>query len=209
MDSDLWWERNNRIAKGLLWNSKNMVVALLKENGEILDCNDGCLRLLGLAGKPVGRPLKDFLQPEQSDRVALERIIDSKRMRLHFVQKPAVVHVLEAEFVRSEGAFLLFGEKLMLTNNDVVSQMTVLYEELVNLNRRVNKEKAALERARSRIRTLEGILPICMHCHKIRDDEDTWGQLETYITEHSDAHFSHGICPSCMALHYPDEAAEK
>jgi hypothetical protein len=55
-----------------------------------------------------------------------------------------------------------------------------------------------------RIRSLEGCLPICARCKKIRDDQGTWHQLETYITERSGADFTHGLCPECMSELYPD-----
>lgn len=54
------------------------------------------------------------------------------------------------------------------------------------------------------IKTLEGIIPICMHCKEIRDEEGAWNQLEKYICEHSDAKFSHGICEKCKEKHYPE-----
>ena len=44
---------------------------------------------------------------------------------------------------------------------------------------------------------MEGIIPICAYCKKIMDDQDGWHGLEKYITEHSEAHFGHGICPTC------------
>jgi hypothetical protein len=55
-------------------------------------------------------------------------------------------------------------------------------------------------------RILRGLLPICAHCKKIRDDKGYWYQLERYITAHSDAVFSHGICPECLPALYPDLA---
>lgn len=55
-----------------------------------------------------------------------------------------------------------------------------------------------LEQAQDEIKTLQGIIPICSYCHKIRDDEGAWEQLEAYITKHSHATFSHGICPKCL-----------
>lgn len=48
-----------------------------------------------------------------------------------------------------------------------------------------------------RVKQLEGIIPICMYCKKIRDDQDSWNELEQYICSHSEAIFSHGICPHC------------
>ena len=64
-----------------------------------------------------------------------------------------------------------------------------------------NKE---LETALSRIKRLNGLLPICANCKKIRDDTGYWNNVETYITEHSEAVFSHGICPECAEKLYPD-----
>ncbi len=55
-----------------------------------------------------------------------------------------------------------------------------------------------------RIRVLEGFIPICANCRKIRNKEEQWEQMETYITKHSLARFSHGICPDCMRQLYPD-----
>ena len=57
-----------------------------------------------------------------------------------------------------------------------------------------------LEQALVNVKQLEGIIPICMHCKKIRDDEESWHQLERYISQHSEAHFSHGICPECFEI---------
>ncbi len=54
------------------------------------------------------------------------------------------------------------------------------------------------------MKTLKGVIPICSSCKKIRDDEGVWNQLEAYISEHSDAAFSHGICPDCTKKLYSD-----
>jgi len=56
-----------------------------------------------------------------------------------------------------------------------------------------------LQEALASVRTLRGIIPICSYCHKVRNDEGYWNQVETYLASHSDARFSHGICPQCMA----------
>lgn len=61
-----------------------------------------------------------------------------------------------------------------------------------------------LQEALDKIKTLEGFIPICCYCKKIRDDEGYWNQLEAYITNHSKAKFSHGICEECMEKHYPE-----
>jgi len=61
-----------------------------------------------------------------------------------------------------------------------------------------------LQEALKKIKTLRGIIPICAACKKIRDDKGYWNQIESYIKEHSDADFSHGICPECAEKLYPD-----
>ncbi len=55
-----------------------------------------------------------------------------------------------------------------------------------------------------RMKYLEGILPVCASCKRIRDEKDNWHQIESYIREKSDAEFSHGICPECAKKLYPD-----
>ncbi|MBT3485559.1 MAG: hypothetical protein HOG03_12435 [Desulfobacula sp.] len=61
-----------------------------------------------------------------------------------------------------------------------------------------------LQKALAEIKTLSGLLPICSHCKKIRDDKGYWNQIEGYIQKHSDAQFSHSICQECAKKHYPD-----
>ena len=62
----------------------------------------------------------------------------------------------------------------------------------------------ALLEALAKIKTLSGLLPICASCKKIRDDQGYWTQLEYYISEHSEAEFTHGCCPECMKKLYPE-----
>jgi phosphoserine phosphatase RsbU/P len=76
--------------------------------------------------------------------------------------------------------------------------------ELARKNDALEKTNTELTRALERIQTLEGILPICSYCNKIRDEKGNWKQLEAYISNHSSAEFSHGICPTCMQRYHPD-----
>jgi PAS domain S-box-containing protein len=74
--------------------------------------------------------------------------------------------------------------------------------------KRLEKERekliGELRGAIAKIRTLSGLLPICSSCKKIRDDKGYWNQIETFIRDHSEAEFSHGICPDCARILYPD-----
>jgi len=66
------------------------------------------------------------------------------------------------------------------------------------------RQKAELEEALARVKRLEGIIPICSYCKNIRIDDTSWQVLEKYISEHSDALFSHGVCPECIEKYYPE-----
>lgn len=77
----------------------------------------------------------------------------------------------------------------------------------ISKRKRVELEKEALidklQSALNEVKTLRGILPICASCKKIRDDQGYWNQIESYIREHSEAEFTHGICPECIQKLYP------
>jgi DNA-binding response OmpR family regulator len=68
---------------------------------------------------------------------------------------------------------------------------------IVTLQGTVAARVRELEEAIARIKTLQGLLPICSYCKRVRNDGDYWQQVESYISDHSDARFSHGICPDC------------
>jgi hypothetical protein len=65
-----------------------------------------------------------------------------------------------------------------------------------------------LRQALNEVKTLQGIIPICAACKKIRDDLGYWHQVEAYVSSHSNALFSHGICPECVKELYPEIANE-
>ena len=73
------------------------------------------------------------------------------------------------------------------------------------LETKVKERTEELEKKINEIKTLSGLLPICSTCKKIRDDKGYWNQLETYISKHSEAQFSHGICENCIEDLYGKE----
>jgi signal transduction histidine kinase len=78
------------------------------------------------------------------------------------------------------------------------------YQE--QLEEQVRERTKGLKQALEQIKTLRGIIPICSYCKQIRDDKGYWSQVEQYVSEHSEAEFSHGICPRCMREHFPETA---
>lgn len=86
---------------------------------------------------------------------------------------------------------------------------SLLFRNLKKSEEALLLERDRLEKALSQIKTLKGLLPICANCKKIRDDKGYWNQIESYVQAHSDAEFSHGICPECMKKLYPDFVKDK
>ena len=76
-------------------------------------------------------------------------------------------------------------------------------ERILRLEEELATKVSELEEALSHVKQLQGLLPICMFCKKIRDDSDTWHRLETYIQDNSEALFSHSLCEECRREHYP------
>jgi phosphoserine phosphatase RsbU/P len=75
---------------------------------------------------------------------------------------------------------------------------------VLRLQERLADRVAELEAAVSAVKRLHGLLPICSYCKRVRTDDNDWEQLESYISEHTDAQFSHGICPPCLATAYEE-----
>ncbi|MFA6566839.1 MAG: response regulator [Victivallales bacterium] len=88
-------------------------------------------------------------------------------------------------------------------SNELIARVK-LGEKLITLQVELSERLKSLEEAYQHIKTLQGILPICMHCHDIRNDNESWERIEEYISRHTDAQFSHGLCPKCMKKYYPD-----
>lgn len=83
--------------------------------------------------------------------------------------------------------------------------LVLMYRERVT--REVARQKEALEATLARAKRLEGLLSICMHCKKIHGESDSWLQVEKYVSDHSDARFSHSICPECYRVHHAEVEA--
>lgn len=101
-----------------------------------------------------------------------------------------------ASLLQEGGTALLPGVVFMAVN--LTSLNVALY---LTFARSDGELRAALEK----VKLLAGLLPICSHCHKIRNDQGYWHKLERYISDHSEAQFTHSICPACFEERYSDE----
>ena len=106
------------------------------------------------------------------------------------------------------------GELWKVIANRLLSLYAIWVTAILSLQRKKaegEREKVIddLREANSKIKILSGLLPICASCKKIRDDKGYWNRIETYIHDHSEAEFSHGICPDCAKKLYPEYYKEK
>lgn len=86
--------------------------------------------------------------------------------------------------------------------------MRALIKEIGQHRDELVKTNEELIAASKNVKLLTGLLPICSFCKKIRNDKGYWSQIELYIKEHSDAEFTHCLCPDCMKLRYPEESQD-
>jgi hypothetical protein len=181
-------------------------IILIDSALNILDCNQGFIKMFQLQNKPLGTPIADFLILGDKD------LKHTREMKISCSHQSAVNGLLYCRAFEAKNGFLLFCERLILTESRAIEQIGMINNELINLQRELVKKNVALGKLRlelddrveeleatlARVKQLEGIIPICAYCKKIRDDQDDWHRLENYITDHSEAQFSHGICPTCF-----------
>jgi len=82
-------------------------------------------------------------------------------------------------------------------------------ERVIQLERSLRQKNKELSEALAQVRQLKGLLPICMFCKKIRNDENYWQKIEEYLAQHTGADFSHSICPECLQKHYSKYVKKK
>ena len=188
--------------------SCNILKALLTKQGyEVLETVDGAQALQEMQ-KPDAPSLAilDWLMPQMDGPEVVRRI------RTVQSDQPPYIIILT---VKSEKIDIVAG--LDAGADDYLAKPYdpgELYAR-VNVGRRILAMQAAmaekvhqLQNTLEHIKTLRGIIPICASCKKIRDDKGYWNQVEVYIRDHSDAEFSHGICPECVQKLYPDFAGD-
>lgn len=93
-------------------------------------------------------------------------------------------------------------EELMRLNNELINTQRKLQKK----NEELQEANSKLEKALLEIKTLKGLLPICMRCKKIREDDGYWREIDQYFRLHSELEFSHGYCEKCFKELYPEIA---
>ncbi len=94
-----------------------------------------------------------------------------------------------------------------IANRELAARVAA-FARILRLDQALREKNAELEVALSKVKLLSGLLPICAGCKKIRDDQGYWSQVECYVQKHSEATFTHGLCPDCMGKYFPSLADE-
>ncbi len=147
-----------------------------------------------LAAFEAAVEIKDEIHDEEMDRSLTEMQtrfdVQRREQEIQLLKQQQAASEMSLRRQKETGALLLIGIGLALS---------VMFLALNRYRIQVRATAMAEE-----VKVLQGLLPICSHCKQIRDEEDEWSSLESYIDGHSEAQFSHSICPDCMTTHYPE-----
>jgi CheY-like chemotaxis protein len=145
--------------------------------------------------------LLDWIMPEMTGLEVVRRVRETPR--------PAYLILVTAKLQTDDVVTALdAGADDYITKPFEIAELRArirVGERVLALQRRLADRVAALEAALAQVNQLRGLLPICMYCKSIRNDQNFWEKVETYVTEHSSATFTHGICPECRATHVQPE----
>lgn len=163
---------------------------------EVTAVEDGRAALDVLLGEnPPPLVILDWMMPEIDGLEVL------KQLRIRTPEKPSYVIVLTARASKDDIVRALDADA-----DDYVIKPFDYHElrarirvgaRVVTLQAALGERVAELEKALSRVKSLQGLLPMCSYCKRIRDDRNYWQQVESYIAERSEAEFTHGVCPHC------------
>jgi PAS domain-containing protein len=180
------------VARHFLVESMTDGVLVLDAWDRVVDVNPTGRMLMGNAGGLIGRNVEDVPGPVGT---ALGRL-----------RKHAVDHIEMSLPGDPERYVDMTLSPLVDRDESTTGSVLVIHDLSERRRMELEREKliTELQGALGDIKTLRGLIPICSSCKKIRDDKGSWGGLERYIMDHSEAQFSHGICPDCMRKLYPD-----
>lgn len=191
----------------LLLKKSSDLLFILSEKGIIIETNQAAVRLTGRY--LIGERFQEIMTSREKT-VALEELTANPEQEiiLHIDNASNLSRSYYFTFKRIAEHVLVFGRLDSEEIEESQNKMISLNQELNNLSRKLHKKNVELNNALKQIKTLQGILPICMHCHKIRNDKAIWDKLEAYIEKQTEAQFSHSICPECLDKHYPEDIVE-
>jgi phosphoserine phosphatase RsbU/P len=186
------------------FTSRAMLAAVVQKHGhEVVEAADGeeAWAVLKAPDAPV-LAILDWMMPGLNGPEVVQRV---RGMR---AERPPYLILLTSRTEKADViAGLECGANDYLTKPFDVGELRARVDvgrRMLALQDALMEKVAELQRVLEEVKSLRGILPICASCKKIRDDTGYWQQVEEYVRDHSEAQFSHGICPECMKELYPD-----
>jgi DNA-binding response OmpR family regulator len=170
---------------------------------DVLEASTGKECLDAVAAHHPDIVLLDVMLPDMAGTEVCRQIKADETLRDTFVILISGVHVssdsqADGLDVGADGYIIKpIANRELLSRIRSIVRIKRAEDALREKEKEQQKLISELQEALSDIRTLEGLIPICASCKKIKDDEGYWNQLETYISKHTDAVFSHGLCPEC------------
>ncbi len=172
----------------------DVVLVLDGETQQIIYVNDTAIRVLGYSPESlIGTPFSRLLPEDVADQLLEAELVDG-------VYGPMPLRCADGELRNVDATVAVVpwdGKPALLYALRDATQRTRAEQEREKLIRE-------LQAALATVNQLSGLLPICANCKRIRDAEGNWANLERYISDRSNAEFSHGICPTCREELYPE-----
>lgn len=188
----------------------HLLTKMLAEHGyKVRPTTNGRTALSAAQMEPPDLILLDIMMPEMDGYEVCGRLKADERTR----DIPIIFISAISETIDKVAAFSIGGvdyitkpfhvEEVLVR---VKTHLTIrhLQKTLQEKNEQLQVKNNELEAALAKVKLLTGLLPICANCKRIRDDEGYWQQVEVYIRDHSEAEFSHGLCPDCITKLYPE-----
>ena len=168
--------------------------------GSVLSWNRSAERMFGYKAEDVLRRKITFLLPSAH--------LDEEQQMIERLQRGEHIEQFEAVRRRRDGQAIEVSLTIspIIDGNGTIIGISKIARDISERKQgeeERNKLLLTLVHALEQIKTLQGMLPICAACHKIRNDEGYWDSLETYFQEHSDVQFTHSLCPQCLTQLYP------
>ncbi len=181
-------------------------VMVIDEQGRLAFMNPEAERLLGWSAQElIGTMLHDRIHRHAAEHSPLPA---AECPSLRVLKTGERAQIEEDAFQRKDGTLfpVTYISAPIFEGGKVIAAVIAFHDISRRKQAEEERERLILDHmdALSKIKTLSGMLPICSSCKKIRDDEGYWTQIETYLNEHSEAEFSHGLCPECASKIYPE-----
>lgn len=183
--------------------SRNVLSAILKKEGCEVQATVNGVQALEAMRQPDAPKLAilDWMMPEM-DGVEVCRQLSANKAE----QPPYLIILTTRDKKEDIVAGLAAGANDYLTKPFSVAELRArigVGRRMLEVQAQLASTITELREALNHIKTLRGIVPICAKCKKIRDDKGYWERVEVYVARHSEAQFSHGLCPDCMQALYP------